>query len=311
MKTVQIWVGVVVAVLLVVVLYHLGGGASTGLQHPARVITGPVHHPADVVRFKGKYVATELYDNRLAISDTLAFSKPSYFDPKSIGKAFQAPHYMAVTAEGTLLITNGWGSSVVAISDLKGGGWKAFHGIGKRFWAPHGICVDQDGWIYVGDSLNSRLVRFRDMNGKDWQVFKDVDKRISYIRQLRCTRDGVWVSNSYENREGLNPGEGGNVLHITDFTSGRAREVFHIRNANLTALAPMGDGRLLVGLWGPYRQLAVVDPLTQQVDRLGRSALGVPYGVYVDPASGAYLVSYLGSLNDAGGGNPGGIAVYR
>jgi hypothetical protein len=256
----RVWGGVLIAAALVALLYQMGGGVSRGLQQPLRVVTGSLRHPADVVRFQGKYVVAELYANRLAMSDTLDFKQISYFDPKSIGKAFQAPHYMAVTAEGTLLITNGWGSSVVEISDLKGGGWKAFHGIGKRFWAPHGICVDRDGWIYVGDSLNSRLVRFRDMNGKDWQVFKDVDKRISYIRQLRCARDGVWVSNSYENRKGLNPGEGGNVLRITDFASGRAQEVFHIRNANLTALAPMGDGRLLVGLWGPYRQLAVVDP---------------------------------------------------
>ena len=166
-------------------------------NEPPRFVEGKVNrgnleNPADIVRFQGKLVVAELFSNRLAILDSIDDPDPVYFDPTDIGKSFKAPHHLAVSSAGTLLISNGWGSSIVEISDLRGNGWREFSGVGQQFQAPHGICVDLDGWIYVGDSLNFRIVRFKDFDGTDWQEFSDLDKKIGYARQLLCTEEGVW-----------------------------------------------------------------------------------------------------------------------
>jgi hypothetical protein len=202
-------------------------------QHPK------LWNPADIVRFRGKYVASELYRNRLAIFDDLSFSGLAHFDPRAIGKRFAAPHYLSVTPQNTLLISNGWGNSIVEIADLDGGGWKEFSGIGRRFNAPHGVCTDKSGWIYVGDSLNSRLVRFLDMEGRGFEEFSDIEKKIGYIRQMVCAEDGIWIANSYEKRKGINPGRGGNILRIRDFASGRVEDFAGNPASNITAVLPL------------------------------------------------------------------------
>lgn len=290
---------------------YLLSGNRMDLDHPLAVITDPrLSHPADIIKFKGRYVATELYDNRLAVFDDLGLGNFRYFDPKRIGQRFSAPHYMAVTPRGTLLISNGWGHSIVEITDLKGDGWKEFSGIGKRFHAPHGVCVDDKGWIYVGDSLNSRLVRFRDMEGDGWQVFADVDKQISYIRELYCDHDALWVSNSYERRPGLNPGRGSKLLKITDFESGKAQVVFADHGANMTAVLPLGRGGALVGMWAAQRRLVLLQG-GQVVDVSPYLGMGTPYGSYYDRAAGQVLVTYIGKLSRSARHDIGGIAVYR
>ncbi len=281
-------------------------------DRPALVVAeGKLSHPTDIVRFKGQYVVAELFNNRLAIFSDLQLSGLRYFDPKQIGKQFQAPHFLAVTRNDTLLISNGWGNSIVAISDLDGRDWREFSGTGGNFNAPHGICVDEDGWIYVGDSLNSRLVRFRDMNGKDWQVFADLDKRVSYIRQLVCRDGAVWASNSYENRPGLHSGEGGNVLKIQDFASGRADVVYSFPLSNLTGVMPLNDNKLLVGLWSVRRQLVLHDMRADKSTLFNRIELGTPYGIFVDGSAGQVLVAHIGQINEKRAPNLGGIAIYR
>jgi hypothetical protein len=276
---------------------------------PRQTLRQGMQSIGDVVRFQGRYVAADLLANRLVVFDDLALDEPRYFEPASIGQRLYAPHFLAVSPRGTLLISEGWGTSIVEIGDLDGGGWRRFYGKGLRLNAPHGICVDRDGWIYVGDSLNSRLVRFRDMDGTDWQVFADVDKRIAYIRQLRCEDGAVWAANSYENRPGLNPGKGANILKIADFASGRVEEVARIADASITGFAPLGGGHLLVSLWGPHRRLGFGDLATGKITVIPGSALalGIPYGIYRDPNSAALLVAYLGTSDTA---HDGGIAVF-
>lgn len=291
---------------------YLLASRQISFDQPAVVLTDPgLRHPADIVKFKGRYVASELYGNRLAVFDDLSLHNLKYLEPERIGKELKAPHYLAVTPRDTLLISNGWGRSIVEISDLDGSGWKEFSGVGRLLNAPHGVCVDEDGWIYVGDSLNSRLVRFRDMNGAGWQVFADVDKRVSYIRELAC-RDGVvWASNSYERRPGLNPGKGSNLLAIDDFESGKARVAFSIDDANMTAALPVDAGRALVGLWGTRLRLAVVGARDNDARILPYLGLGTPYGAFLDRDTGEVLVTFIGKLSASEQKDVGGIAVYR
>lgn len=279
-----------------------------------RIIADPeaLQNPADITRFRGRYVVTELYRNRLAVFDESGLDDVEYFDPADIGQRFRSPHFLEVTPWDTLLISNGWGDSIVEISDLNGGGWREFKGLeDDELRAPHGICVDEDGWIYVGDSLNSRLVRFRDMAGTGWQVFADVDARVSYIRELVCRGGAVWASNSYENRPGLNPGQGSNVLKISDFDSGKAEIVFAVNDTNMTGILPLEESSMVVALWGAHRRIALAGIQAPGMTTFPRPPLGIPYGIYQDPESGDILVSHMGDLSDEESSNKGGIAVYR
>jgi len=279
---------------------------------PSTVIAGPgLQHPTDIIRFKERFVASELHNNRLAIFDDASLTDLTYFDPTTIGQRFRAPHFLATTPWNTLLISNGWGDSIVEIAELDGSGWKEFSGVDKGFRAPHGICVDNDGWIYVGDSLNSRLVRFRDMEGTGWQVFNDVDRRVSYIRELVCRDGAVWASNSYENRPRLNPGQGSNVLKITDFDSGRAEVVTAFPDTNATGVLPLDDGTVLVGQWGLRRRLCLTNTDGEVTSVYPRLEIGTPYGTYFDSENRQVMVAHFGALEAGNPQAPGGIAVYR
>jgi len=301
------------AILFALTLGFASAAAHSAEPLPANFagfLTG-VEHPADVVRFAGKYVATELLSNRLAVFDDLAQRNLRYLDPARIGRHLQGPHYLATTPGGSLLLSDGWGVGIVELRDLAGNGWRHFSGVGRRMNAPHGVCASDDGWIYVGDSLNSRLVRFRDMDGKDWQVFADADRRVSYARQLVCAGSSVLVANSYEKRPGLNPGQGGNVLRIDDFASGRAAVVASVPDASVTALAQAPDGRLLLGLWGARPGLAIVSR-DGRLTRLAPTpaAWGVPYGIHRDPASGQWMVAFFGWPPEQPAPSPGGIGLF-
>jgi hypothetical protein len=278
-------------------------------HRPRLVLDKGMKSVGDVVRFQGHYVATDITANRLIIFDDLALGNLRYFDPATIGQEFHSPHFLAVSAQGTLLVSEGWGSGIVELRDLDGGGWRRFSGGDPRFKAPHGLCVDADGWIYVGDALNSRLVRFRDMTGTGWQVFADVDKRIAYIRQLRCEDGAVWAANSYEGRPGLNPGTGANILKITGFDSGRVEEVVRVPDASITGFARLPGGGMVLSLWGAHQRLAFTGRDNPKVEVIADSLLplGIPYGIYQDPHSGSLLVAYLGSPRIK---HDGGIAVF-
>ncbi len=267
-------------------------------------------NPTDIVYFKGKYVATELYKNRLAIFDNFSFESFEHFDPRSIGKKLHNPHYLAVTKRGTLLITNGWGSSIVEINNVNGDGWKEFYGI-DRFNAPHGICVDENGWIYVGDSLNSRLVRFKDLDGNGWQIFPDKNKSIAYIRQLTCKNGEIWAVNSYENRSGLNKGVGSNILKITDFDSGIVEEMASMPHTNATSVFPFSK-KVLWAEWQGGKRLMSIEDNDQQpkVEQGSLPILRVPYSFYFDKLTQKLIVSYFGSLSDPDK-QKGGFITYR
>lgn len=286
--------------------------AGPDFSAPARVVSDErLRNPGDIIKFKGRYVATQVFDHRLAVFDDFELHGFQHFDPTKIGHNLKSPHFLAIAPDGGLLISDGWGSSIVEIDDLEGGHWREFKGVGKKFRAPHGICVDQDGWIYVGDSLNSRLVRFRDMQGHGWQVFPDRENRISYIRELVCRDGALLLSNSYENRPGLNPGHGSNILRITDFESGRAEIVSDLPDVNITGIQPLEGDRILVGLWGARRRLALVSPGDPDRTEFHRLPLGTPYGMYFDPETHQVLVAHLGRLTQDPDRNIGGIAVYR
>lgn len=303
-------------VLLAVLVFPARAGEAPAfpvgnLGRAHELIMDGVRNPADILEFEGRLVVTELLTNRLAILDYPDFKGFEYFHPESIGESFQSPHYMAKAPDGGLLISNGWGSSIVRIDDLKGAGWTRFSGKGRKFNAPHGICVDADGWIYVGDSLNSRVVRFRDMEGAGWQVFRDVDRKISYVRKLHCDESGVWISNSYEARPGLNPGRGSSILRIVDFDSGRVEELFAIENSNITGILPIKGNTLLVGLWGKEAAIGLLElgEKTFSVAPRVRDGLGIPYGFLRQQGTGFLFVTHTGALQP-GDRRTGALAVH-
>ena len=275
-----------------------------------KVVSNPdIHKPTDILRFKSYYVSTELQTNKLAIFDSLDLKNIRHFNPKLIDKRFKAPHYLAISPNGHLLVSNGWGRSIVEIEDIDGSGWKEFNGLaGSEFKAPHGICVDEDGWIYVGDSLNSRLVRFKDMQGSSWQVFKDVDRKIAYSRQLVYKNGAIWISNSYESREGLNPGQGANVLRIDNFSTGKVQIVYEAEDTNITGILPLDD-ILLVARWSNYNDIVAVDLKSWESLPIENShnKIGVPYGLFEDKNENRIIAAYFGSFKT----NSGGFAVLK
>lgn len=297
---------------LAIIIYFLWQNGPDYTRPALTIEDQRINHPSDIIKFQGRYVATQLYDHRLAVFDDLELSNFEYLEPASNDIRIKSPHFLAIAPDGGLLISDGWGRSIIKVDKLDGGNWQEFRGVDREFRAPHGICVDRDGWIYVGDSLNSRLVRFRDMDGAGWQIFPDHDKRVSYIRELVCRDGAVLVSNSYENRPGLNTGQGSNILRITDFDSGRSEIVFEVPDANITGLQPLTSGRMLVGLWGAKRRLARVDTTASTMTEFQRLPLGTPYGMYLDADARQVLVTHIGNLSKKERNqNPGGIAVYQ
>jgi len=275
-----------------------------------KTISNPnLHKPTHILKFRNDYVSTELEKGRLAIFDDLDLKNMHYFDPRDIDESLGAPHFLAISPNGYLLISNGWGKSIVEIEDLDGSGWKEFRGMpDSEFNAPHGICVDENGWIYVGDSLNSRLVRFKDMQGSSWQVFRDIDRKVAYSRQLVCKDGAVWISNSYENRDGMNPGKGGNVLRIDNFSSGKVQIVYEEENANITGILPLDD-TLLVARWGNKNDIVAVDYVNgkEYIVKNSHNELGVPYGFFEDKDSKQIINAYFGSFE----ANLGGLAIMK
>jgi hypothetical protein len=154
-------------------------------------------------------------------------------------------------------------------------------------------------------------VRYRPLDTNPAEVFADHKKLVSYGRQLVCEKDGLWLSNSYEDREGLNPGRGSNVLHINDFTSGEATVVADFPEVNMTGLVRLNRQWLVVGLWGARNQLALVSTngsaIVKPIQPIN-DLPGPPYGLYFDEDRSELLATYIGSIHDRA--HPGGLAVY-
>jgi hypothetical protein len=303
---------VLTAVAALLLAVPRAGESAEPVYAPTRFIQGDLHNPSHVLRYRGAYVATELLNSTLAVFEDYSLAGLRRVDTAAAGLRMYSPHFIATAPGGGLLVTEGWGTAVVELDSLAGRPWRRFSGVGTRLNAPHGICVGADGWTYVADSLNSRLVRFRDMQGAGWEVFADRDRRIAYGRQLVCDADGVWIANTYEDRPGLNPGRGANVLRISDFRSGEAQVLLSLPGGRITGLQPLPGGRVLLALWGPRSQLAVADLATGAVRRYAPTpdAWGAPYGISRDPATGKLLVAYFGTEVNGVSRNPGGIAVY-
>ena len=278
------------------------------------VYSGRLQHPAQVIRIGDQYVAGELFANRIMAADTVEFDSalPVSLDDGASSLQLASPHFMQALDEHRLLVSEGWGSGII-IADIQSGAARRYTGPPARALnAPHGVCQRSgDPWIYVADSLNSRLLRFQNTDDPQWEVFSDTQKRVSYGRQLLCLGDGLWLSNSYENREGLNPGSGSNVLRIVDFTSGVSEVMASFPDVNLTGLEVI-DGRwIIAGLWGNQNRLLMIDAKGQHGPVSVDSPEGVPgppYGLYYDKKAGQLLAAYIGSIHDRS--HPGAIVVY-
>ena len=178
--------------------------------------------------------------------------------------------------------------------------------------APHGICQRRgDSWIYVADSLNSRLLRFKNTNVPQWEIFPDIERLVSYGRQLLCLPDSVWLSNSYEDRDGLNPGIGSNILRIAEFKSGRLEVIASFPNVNITGLEVINGRWIIVGLWGDQNRLLMIDARGQHnpvsIDS-PESVPGPPYGFFYDKKSEQLLVAFIGNIHD--NSHSGAIVAY-
>ena len=280
------------------------------------VYSGNLQHPAQVIRLGDRYLAGELFSNELVLSESLGFETHERLvlrDKKSHSViTLGSPHFFEPFDANRVLVSEGWGSNV-ALVEIASGEVSRFGDAGGRgFDAPHGICFDAtSGWIYVADSLHSRLVRYRPLDTSPAEVFADHQKLVSYGRQLLCEEDGLWLSNSYEDRDGLNPGKGSNVLHISDFASGKANVVAQFPEVNMTGLVRLNKNWIVVGLWSAHNQLAlvstdgsaVVKPM-QPITNLP----GPPYGLFFDDDRSELLATYIGSIHDRA--HPGGLAVY-
>lgn len=146
------------------------------------------------------------------------------------------------------------------------------------------------------------------MQGSSWQVFKDVDHKIAYSRQLICKDGAIWVSNSYETREGLNPGQGSNVLKINDFSSGKAQIVYEDKHTNITGILPLKN-TLLVARWGNKNDIVTINPKTGEVLPVkdSHNRLGIPYGFFEDKNQNQIITAYFGSFKN----NLGGFVVLK
>ena len=95
-------------------------------------------------------------------SDTGAVGQ-DYRTIRRAGPPFNYPTDLAVTPEGDLLVTDGYGNARVHRFSADG---RWLHSWGEpgsgpgQFHVPHGIAVDREGTIYIADRENSRLQLF-------------------------------------------------------------------------------------------------------------------------------------------------------
>lgn len=303
----------VIFVILGTIIYRSTDSASehTPLTRVA-VVNEAVAFPGDIIKAWGYFIATEIYKNRLVISADASFRYPVYLEPGPDQPRLHSPHYLAYADDLGLIVSEGWGQSISLIGKPADREWQRSHGPpGDKLDAPHGVCASNDGWIYIADSLNSRLVRFRIGDGNEWQVFDDRQKLLGYGRQLLCRDDGVWISNSYEKREGINPGDGGNVVRIADFEAGVVDVVVSFPSTNLTGIEVLDDRYLAVGLWGAHQSFVLVDledPERRFVHDRPAGVSGPPYGFLFDREADQLLVTWLGDIHQRT--NRGAITIY-
>jgi len=267
------------------------------------------NHPADLIEFNDQFIVAELLDKRIAISDKNLNIPKQYLKHPIEKNKFRSPHHVAIDKKN-LFISAGWGKSIYQFD-------KSFTQFTEhptnalRLNAPHGICR-QDKWLYIADSLNSRLLRVDLNNTEKYEEFSDVDSLIAYGRQIQCTKDAIWVSNSYEKREGLNPGNGANVLKISDFNSGKAEVIAEFPNTNITGIYLHNDRFLFTAQWHGNK-ISVYDTLKkqylEQTIKLPKGNPGVAYGIYYSNNTNKLYIAFIGDI--FGKQHKGGIGVYN
>ena len=273
---------------------------------------GLFEHPADIIEFKEKFWVTELLSSKIVQVD-LGFSSISQVlthpNPK---KEFRSPHNIAID-ENSLFFSAGWGSSIY-IFDQSLSNFKEIpakkNQTNIKLNAPHGICR-QGNWLYIADSLNSRLIRMDINSLEKVEIFADHDKLIAYGRQLLCEKDSIWLSNSYEKREGLNTGNGSNVLKITDFNSGQAEVITQFLNTNITGIYLHQQRYLITAQWHT-NSISIFDTKQKQIigyAELPKPYAGVPYGMFFSDTTKRLYITYIGDIY--GKQNKGGIGVYK
>jgi peptidylamidoglycolate lyase len=76
---------------------------------------------------------------------------------------FDQPTDVAIAADGTLFIADGYGNSRVVVLDADGGFVRAWGSAGSapgQLNTPHSIALDAQGRVYVADRGNARIQRF-------------------------------------------------------------------------------------------------------------------------------------------------------
>ena len=273
---------------------------------------GLFEHPADIIEFNEHFWVTELLSSKVVQVD-FGFSSISqsliHPNPK---KSFRSPHNLTVD-ENSLFFSGGWGSSIYSYDQSL----TKFKEIPEKknqnnikLNAPHGICR-QDNWLYIADSLNSRLIRFDVDNPNKIEIFADKKRRIAYGRQIICSESGIWISNSYEKKEGLNPGNGANIIKINDFSSGKSEIITIFPNTNITGIY-IHDNRFLITAKWHANSISIYDiKRNKELDSIELPSLyaGVPYSMFFSTTTEKLYITFIGDLY--GKKNKGGIAIYK
>jgi hypothetical protein len=257
-----------------------------------------IQSPTQLIFANGKAWLAQLHARSLFVYDN--FPDANSLRELTSDSDIESPHFMAASQDG-VYVSEGRGSEVSLFTFENDAPGKAITlQLETPMNRPHGVCIDKDNWLYIADSVNSRLIRTQLPDGKT-EIFTDVEKKIAYGRQLLCRDDGVWIANSYEKAFKLNAGNGGNILRITDFSSGLLETVVSFPHNNTTGIEIINNRLLLIGRWSGARDIVMYDLQEKQIiGTLFTSdvELDAPYGMFLDEANRRLYITFLG-LNPA------------
>ena len=288
--------------------FFIGCSNESSLPNLKRIktYTQGLKHPTQIVKLDNHFLLSQMHTPLPLTVDGLDSPIPNV----TAAEGLKSPHFFAVSDNGFYL-SDGRKSDIWFFPDNQiDRGRIISKGLGLN--RPHGLCLDKFDWLYIADSVNSRLVRWH-TKFHTTEVFADHQKRIAYGRQLLCREDGIWLSNSYEKSFKLNPGNGANILKITDFSSGKSKVIFADPNTNFTGIEIINNRLLLVGRWSGKFDVVQVDMSNfTLLDSLitYESNLDAPYGMYHDSAEQKLYISFLGLGKNRTKGQTGGIVEF-
>lgn len=301
--------------LIVFTFLVLGACSKQEAELPELILVAEynegMEHPTQLIFSENKAWLAQL--NAKSMSVFGAFPRDSTLQELASDTPIESPHFMVANDDG-VFVSEGRGTEVSFFPhDISKPGRSIELSLDKPMQRPHGVCIDDDNWLYVADSVNSRLIRTHLIDGKT-EIFADVDRKIAYGRQLLCRDDGIWVANSYEKAFKLNPGNGGNVLRITDFSSGQVETIVSFPKNNTTGIEVINDRLLLIGRWSGARDIVMFDLLEQQlIGTLFTSTvdLDAPYGMYLDEEKRHLYVAFLGLSPKRSEGSAGAVLEWH